>query len=148
MPEILCEDRGELVLFFDLIPHGNGGSEKNDRYMLSARGFGKNGLEAGSVPAENMCVFHEKISFCKCSYLSLYRFSIREDGRENNGCGEKGRKKGAVPITENLLSGNQMCYNHVSCKLKKDFMEEKAANYGYHGQSREKDDPVKRFLVY
>lgn len=66
-------------------------------------------------------------------------------GEKTIAAGKKDGKKGAVPLTENLLSGNQMCYNHVSCMLKK---EEKAANYGYHGQSREKNDPVKRFLVY
>ena len=66
-------------------------------------------------------------------------------GEKAMATGKKDGKKGAVPLTENLISGNQMCYNHVSCMLKK---EEKAANYGYHGQSREKNDSVKRFLVY
>lgn len=61
--EIFFDDRYKLVLFFDQIPHCYGGAEEDERYMLSAPGFCKNGVDPGGIAAENVCEFHSKFPF-------------------------------------------------------------------------------------
>lgn len=59
--EIFFDDRCKLMLFFDQIPHRYGGTEENERYVLPASGFGKNGVDSGGVTPENVCEFHSKL---------------------------------------------------------------------------------------